>query len=110
MKFSEEQIETAIANVYSFVSCEDLSKKILAELTKPEWIPEVGQVVSYGAGNYDQYAKWFESSNMNSTIKNLTLTEHGPDVEAIQTYVKQRAQCGDKGAMQIIKAHEISDD
>ena len=45
MTYTKEQVEAAIDSVYSFVSCTDLTDKVISELTKPAPEFKVGEVV-----------------------------------------------------------------
>ena len=55
MEYSIEQIEAAILktsiDAHWNLSIEDI-QPIIAELTKPKWIPQVGEVYNYGGGEY----------------------------------------------------------
>jgi hypothetical protein len=124
--FTEEQIkaiELSILSYSGYMGVQSIRDKVIAELTRPEWIPEVGQVVMYECAIPERsYFTVFKELDAPHEFHPLTLTEHGPDVRAMQDALKRIGE--EVGAVEywrdepdgvagfvrrILKAHEISD-
>lgn len=110
MKFTPEQIKQIEKAMWEYRDSMNPVDDTLAELTKPEWKPSIGQVYWSGKVLVPHKREGWEKGS--SPIRPLTLAEHGPDVLAMQDALKRiasasaRAGCRQFAAL-VLKDHEI---
>jgi len=110
MKFTEEQIRKAIKGAQNNLQpYESFVDDVITKLTKPEFDPDANQIVYSRSRSTFMLAGYRIKSD---TLRPLTLTEHGPDVRAMQEALERildRYEFTGPGAIasHILKKHRI---
>ena len=88
-KYTIAEIEKAALNLGIRKVSSTLCSEIIAELQRPKWVPEIGEVYAYRAVNSTGswlYTVCKQGSEFTNNIERrpLTLGEHGPAVKGLR--------------------------